>query len=47
MKKLLDILFGKKVKPTGLALSIWKFTNETHLEQLHRQGRFRDYLASK
>jgi hypothetical protein len=47
MKKILDIIFGKRVKPTGLALSIFRFTNETHLEQIHRQGRYYEYLANK
>jgi hypothetical protein len=47
MKKILDIIFGKRVKPSRLALSIWRFTNESHFEQIHRQGRIWEYQANK
>ena len=47
MKKILDIIFGKRVKPSHLALSIWRFTNESHLEQINRQGRIWEYQANK
>lgn len=44
MKKILDLLFGfKEPKTSLLALSIEAFTNETHLEQIFRQGRIYEY----
>jgi hypothetical protein len=44
MKKILDLLFGfKEHKTSLLALSIEAFTNETHLEQIFRQGRLYEY----
>jgi hypothetical protein len=44
MKKILDLLFGfKEPKTSLLALSIEAFTNETHLEQIFRQGRLYEY----
>jgi len=44
MKKLLNFLFPiKKRKTSLLALSIDTFTNETHLEQIFRQGRINEY----
>jgi hypothetical protein len=44
MKKILDLLFGFKERKTSLlALSIEAFTNETHLEQIFRQGRIYEY----
>jgi hypothetical protein len=44
MKKLLDFLFPFKEKKTSLlAMSIEAFTNESHLEQVFRQGRVYEY----
>jgi hypothetical protein len=44
MKKLLDFLFPFRTRKTSLlALSIQTFTDETHLEQIFRQGRVYEY----
>jgi hypothetical protein len=44
IKKLIDyILNGKETPYTFLSLSIYTFTNETHLEQINRQGRIWEY----
>jgi hypothetical protein len=44
MKTILNFLFGYKEKKTSLlALSIQTFTDETHLEQIARQGRVYEY----
>lgn len=44
MKKLLNFLFPLKTRKTSLlALSIQTFTDETHLEQIFRQGRINEY----
>jgi hypothetical protein len=44
MKKILELLFNFKERKTSLlALSIEAFTNETHLEQIFRQGRVYEY----
>lgn len=44
MKKLLDFLFPIKTRKTSLlAFSIETFTNESHIEQIFRQGRVYEY----
>jgi len=44
LKKLISlILNGKETRYTLLALSIDTFTNESHLSQIQRQGRFWEY----
>jgi len=44
MKKLLDFLFPFRTRKTSLlALSIQTFTDESHLEQIFRQGRVYEY----
>jgi len=44
MKKILQLLLGLKEKKISLlAISIQTFTNETHLEQIFRQGRLYEY----
>lgn len=44
MKKILELLFSFKEQKTSLlALSMEAFTNETHLEQIFRQGRLYEY----
>jgi hypothetical protein len=44
IKKLISyILNGKETPYTFLSLSIHTFTNETHLEQINRQGRLWEY----
>jgi hypothetical protein len=44
MKKILELLLNiKKEKPSLLARSIETFTNESHLEQIFRQGRLYEY----
>jgi hypothetical protein len=44
IKKLINyILNGKETPYTFLSLSIYTFTNETHLEQINRQGRLWEY----
>ena len=44
MKKLLDFLFPFRTRKTSLlALYIQTFTDETHLEQIFRQGRVYEY----
>jgi hypothetical protein len=44
MKKLIDFLFPLKTRKTSLlALSIQSFTNESHFEQVFRQGRVYEY----
>ena len=43
-KKLINrILNGKQTPYSFLALSMDAFTNETHLEQIHRQGRWYEF----
>jgi hypothetical protein len=41
--QLIDLLTTKTQKTSLLALSISTFTNETHLEQINRQGRWYEY----
>jgi hypothetical protein len=44
IKKLINyILNGKETPYTFLSLSIHTFTNESHLEQINRQGRLWEY----
>ena len=44
MKKILELLFSlKRQEPSLLARSIETFTNESHLEQIFRQGRLYEY----
>ena len=47
IKNILAKLFPMPQAPSNLAISIFKFTNESHLEQLNRQGRLYEYLANK